>query len=312
MRLVRRLVWLIAFGLVHGMLIWSGDILLVYAILGLLAMTLRGLGPRSLLILGAILHLSVSAYSLSEGFDIAQLPPEEQADIARDMEDSTPESRNERFQAQTGSLSEVIQQNIDDWISAYGNYTHPLDAIYDVQLLGFMLFGMGLFKSGFLTGQSSGQIYRIVALSGFLALLPIGWQSAQMIQQGFPLPQAYTTGIAANMALGPVVSLGYMATIVLLLRTGLRLSPLQAVGRMAFTNYLTQSLIMTSVFWGGKGLGLLNQWDRPTVTLFVVTVWALQLAWSPLWLSRYQMGPFEWVWRCLTEGRRLPLRKAAT
>ena len=80
---------------------------------------------------------------------------------------------------------------------------------------------------------------------------------------------------------------------------------------MAFTNYLTQSLIMTTLFYGGRGFGLMGQVDRPALWAIVVAVWALQLVWSVLWLRRFQMGPLEWLWRSLTEGRRLPIRLTA-
>ena len=86
------------------------------------------------------------------------------------------------------------------------------------------------------------------------------------------------------------------------------LSPMAAAGRMAFTNYLTQSLIMTCIFYGGRG-ALMGQVDRPALWGIVLAIWALQLTWSPLWLKRFEMGPFEWIWRCLTMGRLLPIRK---
>jgi uncharacterized protein len=88
-------------------------------------------------------------------------------------------------------------------------------------------------------------------------------------------------------------------------------SPLAAVGRMAFTNYIFQSLIMTTIFWGGRGFGLFGEVDRPTLWAIVLGVWALQLIWSPLWLSRFEMGPLEWVWRRLSYGRRLSIVRAA-
>ena len=79
------------------------------------------------------------------------------------------------------------------------------------------------------------------------------------------------------------------------------------VGQMAFTNYLTQTLIMTSLFympWGPFWYGTMG----PGALWAVVgAVWLAQLIWSPLWLSRFRMGPLEWLWRCLTYGRRVPL-----
>ena len=74
---------------------------------------------------------------------------------------------------------------------------------------------------------------------------------------------------------------------------------------MAFTNYLTQSLIMTSIFYGGRG-ALMGQVDRPALWGIVVGIWILQLAWSRLWLSRFEMGPLEWLWRWITYGQRSP------
>jgi uncharacterized protein len=85
---------------------------------------------------------------------------------------------------------------------------------------------------------------------------------------------------------------------------------LAPVGRMAFTNYIAQSLIMTTIFYAGRGLGLYGQLDWPQWSAIVVGVWTLQLIWSPLWLSRFTMGPLEWVWRRLSYGRSIPLRRS--
>ena len=83
------------------------------------------------------------------------------------------------------------------------------------------------------------------------------------------------------------------------------------VGRMAFSNYLSQSLIMASLFYMPWGPHLYGQWGPGMLWAAVGGVWLLQLVWSPLWLSRFQMGPLEWLWRCLTYGRRVPLLKRA-
>jgi uncharacterized protein len=109
-------------------------------------------------------------------------------------------------------------------------------------------------------------------------------------------------GGLANVALTIFVSIGYASVLVLLVRAGAKLitGPLAAVGRMAFTNYLTQSLIMTTLFWGGRGFGLFGELDRPSLMGVVAAIWVLQLIWSPLWLSRFEMGPFEWLWRRLS------------
>ncbi|PTS90783.1 DUF418 domain-containing protein, partial [Caulobacter sp. HMWF009] len=83
---------------------------------------------------------------------------------------------------------------------------------------------------------------------------------------------------------------------------------LAPVGQMAFTNYLTQSLIMTAIFYGGRGPGLHGEVDRPGLALIVVAVWIVQILWSKWWMDRFTMGPLEWLWRRLYRGP-TPLRR---
>jgi uncharacterized protein len=85
---------------------------------------------------------------------------------------------------------------------------------------------------------------------------------------------------------------------------------LAAVGRMALTNYLAQTLICTFIFFGW-GLGYFAHFERKWLPLFVVGVWILELAWSPWWLRRFRFGPLEWLWRSLTYGKRQPFSRAA-
>jgi uncharacterized protein len=86
---------------------------------------------------------------------------------------------------------------------------------------------------------------------------------------------------------------------------------LAAVGRMAFTNYLMQTIIMTTIFYGGRGFGLFGEVDRVVLWAIVASVWAVQLIWSPLWLTRFRMGPFEWVWRRLSYAHPIAMAKAS-
>jgi uncharacterized protein len=101
--------------------------------------------------------------------------------------------------------------------------------------------------------------------------------------------------------------------LILLVKAGVRFltEPLAAVGRMAFTNYIAQSLIMTTIFWSGRGFGLFGEVDRPTLMGIVGLVWLAQLIWSPIWLSKFQMGPLEWLWRRLSYGKGIVMGKQA-
>ena len=107
------------------------------------------------------------------------------------------------------------------------------------------------------------------------------------------------------------VALGYIGLIMLISKHIIQRklnTPLQAVGRMAFTNYLLQTLICTLIFYG-HGLGLFGKIERITQILIVFGIWAVQLIISPLWLRHFQYGPVEWIWRSLTYWKLQPLRK---
>ena len=188
----------------------------------------------------------------------------------------------------------------------------PFYLFFGPRVLGVMMFGLALFKTGVLQGRRSTGFYVALVALGAAAAAVIGFNATALLERGFPFPEALGVRQAPNHFLGPVVSLGYVGLVALTLRRrwfAPTARVIGAVGRMAFTNYLAQSLIMTTIFFGGRGLGLFGQLDRPEYTLIVLAVWALQLAWSPLWLSRFRMGPLEWAWRRLSYGGPLPLSR---
>jgi len=173
-----------------------------------------------------------------------------------------------------------------------------------------MLIGMALFRLGFFHGRWSAALLSRLALGGValgggltLAFVAIAWS------RHFP-PVAMVQGLAYWLALPHLLmGLGYAAA---LIRAAPRLAPtalgqrLVAAGRMAFTNYVAMTLVMTFVFYGW-GLGLVGEVAPRWHGLFVLGGWALMLGWSPAWLARFRQGPLEWLWRSLTQGQRLPL-----
>lgn len=188
---------------------------------------------------------------------------------------------------------------------------HQLKNLWQLlpRTIALMMIGLGLFKTGFFAGASRRWIYSTMASAGALALALIGGVTWMADVHGSPL----AWGPFLHEFLAPFAALGYVAGLILALgsKSARWLAPFAATGRMAFTNYLTQSLIMTSIFYGGRG-ALMGQVDRPALWAIVVAVWALQLAWSNGWLSRFEMGPLEWIWRWATYGRRSPfVRRAA-
>jgi uncharacterized protein len=175
-----------------------------------------------------------------------------------------------------------------------------------------MLLGMALMKLGILSGDRSTDFYRRMALFGYGLGLPLAILSAVMLEthRFDPLFVARYGGIP-NYFGSILVAMGHIGAVLLIVRSGaLRavVSRFAAVGRMALSNYLAQSLIMTSLFYG-YGLGLYGTVPRVWQQALVVVVIALQLLVSTWWLKRFHFGPAEWLWRSLTYGQRQPMRR---
>jgi uncharacterized protein len=176
---------------------------------------------------------------------------------------------------------------------------------------GLMLMGMALYKWGVLTAQRSRKFY--LAMTGIG--LGVGWPVViigivQNFAEGWSLEYAMFLGSQYNYWGSLLAALGYIGLVMLVSKSVTsekRNSPLAAVGRMALTNYLVQTLICTLLFYG-HGLGLFGQVERVTQLLIVIGIWALQLIVSPVWLRHFRFGPVEWLWRSLTYWKLQPMR----
>lgn len=301
-----RLFWLALFGLIHGLAFWFGDILLLYAWTGLFVMLVRSWSARSLLIAGVSLNLICSALYVGMMSLLAFAPPEVMADLGAEMGwASDPSGLRDSIAAMRGDAVAVTLYQMSQWLESA-----PAMLIFFLPATAaLMMTGMGLFKSGFLAGRSPVWVYGLFIAAGVGSAWLIWQETASVIAGGFPIVETLTKPY--NTFLAPFVSLAYASLLILLARFGLKLilTPLACAGRMAFTNYLTQTLIMTTIFYGGRGLGWYGQIGWPEMWMVIGGVWAAQLIWSPLWLSVFSMGPLEWGWRCLTYGRMVPLRK---
>jgi uncharacterized protein len=174
-----------------------------------------------------------------------------------------------------------------------------------------MLIGMGLLKTRVLTAERSVRFYAILAAAGLGLGLPI-------IGAGIGFNFASEWSVEHSMFLGyqfnywgsVVVGLSYLAIVMLIVRTGLFAAAqrgLAAFGRMAFTNYLGQTLICTTLFYG-HGFGLYGKVERWQQFLIAVLILGVQIAISVFWLRRFRFGPLEWLWRSLTYLRKPPMR----
>jgi uncharacterized protein len=270
----------------------------------------RSWRARTLLIAGAALVAVQALMMLGLGAMMAAAPPEALAEVQAEFWSPPSEEIARQIAAyQAGAVSSALE-NFQHW----SDFTFSFFMIiFMVRTLGLMMIGMALLKSGFFSGVRPTWLYGLMAALGLIALGLVAWQAQTNIAAGFGFLHMFSIGQFANNALSPFIALLYASALILMVKAGaLRFftEALAAVGRMAFTNYLTQTLIMTSIFYGGRGLGLWGEVDRVGLWGIVVAVWLLQLIWSPLWLAKFQMGPFEWVWRRLSYGRPLAIAKA--
>ncbi len=296
--LFRRLAWLALFGLVHGALVWHGDILLSYALTGFVFWPWRNMAPRILIGWGLFLFLAGGAILLLPAITAADGTAPQAADIDGVVE------------TMRGTFWDSLAGNFGEWASTI--IPELIDFLPTT--LGLMMIGAGLFRLGFYHGERNPRLYPILIAMAAAGLIAMAFQAWQSVSAHFPFPQAFGLYQVANTVLCLPVALGYAAVLILAGRSVLGrvlLYPLACVGRMAFTNYLTQSLIMTAIFYGGRGshpphFGEVN--DAGLLPC-VLAIWAWQLVASTVWMSLFRYGPFEWVWRCLTYKRWMPILK---
>ncbi len=326
----RRIGWLLGIGLVHAYLIWHGDILVTYALCGLVLYLFRRRSVRALIASGLGVLVFGALLSVGGGYAQGKL-----RDVAREIEgkvaageEMTPRRQglvdqwhdlrsyfapteteiDETLETWRGEPAEVLRANVDETI---GMHTEAVPFMLFWRALALMLLGMGLFKAGVLTAQRSTSFYRGWALAGFGLGLPIvAFGIWRWSLDGWDFIAAFLGDGLYNYFASVLVSMGYVSLVMLVARSA-RLPALRtrlaAVGRMALTNYLLQSILGIVVFWG-YGFALFGSIDRFGLWGFILAVWALQLALSPWWLGRYRFGPAEWLWRTLTYWRRQPMR----
>jgi len=303
----RRLLWLIVIALIHGLLIWWGDVLLLYAVTGLLVMLCRSMSGRRLIWAGLGVTILLALLAALGALAMNFAPPEVQASMAAQKAamGGTPETIAASIAEYRSGWSGMLHENFASWAQL-----QTASIFYIIPTLGLMLLGMGLFKTGFMAGRAPTGLYLLlIALGGGVLAATgwYGWREAFAAEGQGPMEGL----VQALNAFAFVITLAYMSVMILLATRGPKViaAVFEPVGRMAFTNYLTQSLIMSTIFTQPWGPRLMGQVGWETLPLLVAGVWVLQLVWSPLWLSVFRMGPLEWVWRCLTYGRLVPLLK---
>ena len=300
--------WLLVFGLIHAHLIWSGDILVTYALCAFLVYFLRNKSARTLIVIGLILIAVHTILYLMIGFSLSQWPDDQLAGAMNDWKPAQTDLDSEVAMI-TGTLAEQIGTNSSNAVMME-TLVFPLLFLWRAS--GLMLIGMALYKLGILSAKKSIAFYKKGLLLGWLIGFPIVILG---VYKNFQADWAYEY----SMFFGPQfnywgslgVSFGYICGIMLFSKSNGFLwlkDRLAAVGQMAFTNYITQSLICVMIFWG-TGFGLFGQIDRLGQFLVVLSVWIIQLLWSKPWLTKFRFGPLEWLWRTLAYRKIQPMKR---
>jgi uncharacterized protein len=176
-----------------------------------------------------------------------------------------------------------------------------------------MLVGMALYKMGVLSARRSRNFYLALIAVALLVGVPIIGIGVQhnFANQWVSSPRAYLVGVQHNYWASMLVSLGWIGAVMLLCRSAVLEAlkrGLAAVGRTAFSNYILQTVLCTTIFYG-HGLGLFGQVERSGLALIVLAIWLTQLTISPIWLRHFHFGPLEWLWRSLSYRKVQPFRR---
>lgn len=315
---LRRLIILLGIGLIHAFLIWAGDILTAYALLGFALLLFRKAKPKTLIIWAVILlTLPILFYAL--GIGAIELGRSTGSEVAAEIDRSFAEQRAAylaeierayRVYA-NGNFAEITAQRAQDMLFMGFASIFLAPTVFAMFLAGMWLARRGLFQNI----DDNLPFFRKLLWRG-LAVGVIG-NFIYASLMGPSLPRFIPTPTLLVATLGqmvgaPALSLFYVAALTLLARQPAwqqRFRPLALTGRMALSNYLGQSIICTLIFYG-YGLGWFGQVGKAAGLLLVVAIYTIQVLISAWWLARFQFGPAEWLWRTLTYMKRQPMRKA--
>ncbi|MBN1937338.1 MAG: M20/M25/M40 family metallo-hydrolase [Anaerolineae bacterium] len=303
---LKRLFWLLVFGILHGTLIWFGDILSYYALLGAVLLLFRRRSGRVLLVAALICLL----------FTLALHTPGASMDAFRRGYDQItawmrPQFSDDGLYA-TGTLGQITALRAQTFLSQRASSLYTFGPVLAMMLLGLWASKRRLFEDA----SSHLLFFRRLLWIG----LAVGVAGNGVYALLFARPELVDPTwldfirVGARLFGAPALMLFYVSVIALLMQRGhwqSRLASLAALGRMSLTNYLMQSAICTLIFYG-YGLGLYGEVGATGGLILTIVVCVMQVRFSQWWLDRFQFGPMEWAWRSLTYGRRQPWRVGET
>jgi uncharacterized protein len=329
----RRMLWMMAFGVIHWvLLLWLGEILFAYSMCGLLLFAPRKLAPRlQLAIAGGLLALAViqaqvEYWEIRSAYD--EYTAAEQAKASGSALSEGQAAAIDGWQEREAELAP--DQGAVDFFTGYheGSWWNAVITQFDLSfgfqwtefphwaftdLLPFMLIGMALLKLGVLTGAAPARTYLAMIVVGYGIGVPLGIYEVNLLVQGQFSPLAAAEAERTYQISRLAMVAGHLGLLLLWIKAGVFGSlqrALASVGQMALTNYLMQTVICTWLFYDfAMGPALYSDLERHQLYYVVAAIWAVELVWSPLWLKYYRFGPFEWLWRSLTYWKLQPMRR---
>lgn len=312
-----RLFILMLFGMIHFYLIWPGDILFYYAVVGFVIVPCLKWSAKAQFwtglvgyVFGGVLYALMmtplflaTQTSLGESGPLAEL--REQMIEAKTTQLAVGSTRS--AMVESGDYVGLVTDRVTErWYEPLANVLLVSFEIWPLMLLGVALYRLGFFSGGMNPARMKkwgwmGLIFGGLASLGIALLVQANgftYYGTQIAFLGWnPLPRlAMVMGMAALLVVYSPAWTGWLG------------SRISAAGRAAFTNYLGTSIVMMFVFHGWS-LGLFGELNRPQLYGVTALTCLLMLAWSKPWLDRFRYGPLEWLWRCLTYGKLFPMKR---
>lgn len=304
----RRMAWLMVFGLLHGYLLWYGDILFTYSLCGMLLFVFRKLPARKLIWMGLGFFVVPIVLDFLFAFSMPYWPEEAVTSTMQSWK-MNEDALFHYLAAYRGSWRDQMELRVP-------GYLFMQTGLFFMQtfwrVMSMMLLGMALFKLKVLSAELSRRAYLRLSLVGLvLGFFLSGTGVVLNFRMDWSMEFSMFLGKHFNYVGSVGTALGYVGLVMLIAKSsyfqGFK-SAFSAVGRMAFSNYILMTLICTFLFYG-HGLGLFGSVERKFQALVVVGIWILIMLISPLWLKYFRYGPLEGLWRSLTYGKWQPLKK---
>jgi uncharacterized protein len=326
----RRIMLLILMGLVDIVVfLWSGDILLIYGVTALFLLPFWKSGMRGLIVWAAILLVLQTTFAIGGGVKFGEMEgayrealavretgqglTPEQSDTIRTWEETT-----SFFQATDKDIQDAMDRAAGGWPAVAG---HNFGELFTMELGFFMmtgvvdalfamLLGMIAYRLGLLHGRWRTQHVLILTAVGFGLGIPLNWWETQgIVNSGYTIHGFFS--MMTTYQIGRVLlAMGWIGLVLLACKAPwmkwFRIA-IGAVGRMALSNYLAHSIIAAIFF---IGFGLYGDLSRTQLYYVVAAMWAFNIVFSLVWLSAFQMGPAEWLWRAGTYGAWPQLKKS--